>query len=450
MISRHARGFILGLFAVIAVASFAYWAFPPHQEPYEDGQDYFRIAEGNPSSAYSYYAGRVFHPWLARAAAEISGSSLQDGFRLVSVLSLLMFGFVVTIPNRQSFLAIGFAVLTIAAPVVISAYQAYYFQTLCYSAILAGGLLVLKERRWLFLPFLVLLYLTRESTVLITIALVTLATLRKDSRFAVAVAIVSVCCLITVRILVSQGIPDKHGLNPFLFYGLKIAYSLAYNFFGLVFWTNTNATTIVCIPSVRWDVSSIAMLGKIKEIGFCGFYPELPLHSALLLVTAFGVCPAIIWLCRSSLFRLLRTGTYDLALATSFGVLALLSAYFTGPGMGGYRYMMYTWPLFIYMSLWILSLFGVVASSRDVVLLLVCQFIALWLPFSVFLDPTELDENRIPFLLATGMLMLATGIQVFVFYRFRYLRDVSKYPRARPGVEREPLNAVGRAADAGP
>lgn len=423
----RARAFGLRCFALLTVACIALWAYPPRQEPYAEGQDYFYNAEGNRSAVYSYYAGRVLHPWVARWASGLFGVSLQDGFRIVTLLSLLAFGALITLPGRQSLLSAFFASLTLAAPAVVSAYRGYYFQDLFYSALLAGGLLVLKHRSWFFLPFLVLLYLTRESTILVAVALIGLAIFRKDHWLALATAVTSIGCLVVVRLLVSQGIPDKHGLNAAVLYLLKVPYNASYNLLGLVFWTDTNAETTVCIPSIRFHVAHIALLGRIKEIGFCGFRPELPLRSALLFVTAFGISPALIWLRRASAWSLLRNAPYDLALAAGYGLLALLSAYSTGTWVD--RYVLYAWPLFLYIPIRILTSPDIAIPGSDGILLLICDLVALWLPSFGLWGSSELTRDG-------AALLLAVGVQGFVLYRFQYLAGAA----SRSGQQLAPIH----------
>src|SRR5215469_9249061 len=157
---------LLVFFATVLGTVLALAFRPSVYSPYDEGRDYVAIANGDYSHLYSYYAGRVLHPLVARLLASTTGTPIDAHiFIWLSIASLLVFfcclgAYYATEPG----LTLGLWLILLVTPTILDSYRNYYWQDLFYAALCAPFFLLLRTRPWTTLPILFLLYLTREST----------------------------------------------------------------------------------------------------------------------------------------------------------------------------------------------------------------------------------------------------------------------------------------------
>ena len=317
-------------------------ANPGIYEPYLEGQAYLQMAQGRPETAYNYYAGRMLHPFAARMLAAVAPMDLRRAFFVVAVISLFALCVFLSLYAFKLKLNPLLLIPLVSVPAVITLYQGYYFQDLFHAMLTAAFFVLYSYSAWAALPILLLLHLTRESTVLLSIWLVAMSLRRRSWALAFGVAAVAIIGMSATNAAVHAALPNKHGINMLEMYALKVPYAFCNNILGLVFWTDTNAATINCVPSRVFNVAG--HLGSIRQVGFCGFQPQLIIATLAAFLAPFGVEPAI-------LARLVRGRSralleHDNVFHTAFGYGATCLVLAPLVGTSPARYFLYAWPLY--------------------------------------------------------------------------------------------------------
>jgi len=256
----------------------------------------------------------------------------------------------------------------LATPVLVGNLCNYYFADLFFAALCAVFFLTQQFSLWLSLPVLFLLHLTRESTIVLTAALIIVSLYDGRKGFAATVLAVGIFGLAVTSRFAHRGIPNKHGLSTVLFDVLKVFYNAAH-LFGLLFWTDTNALEIVRRPI--WTIH--VHFGTIREFGFCGFDWAFPAMTLLIMSSAFGVLPLQLAI---RYFRDWKApASLDQRTAALYGALAFLMTPLVGNWIG--RYVLYAFPLF-----WMA---GPLAFSRGrlVRCVVVASVVSTWIPYVV-------------------------------------------------------------------
>jgi hypothetical protein len=324
--------------AVIAIA-----AYPGIYEPYVEGGAYFQTAQGHSRQIYKYYAGRMLHPLAARIVATVFHVELHRAFLVVAVVSLFALFVFLGLYLRKIGVGPGLLVPLVSVPATVTLYRGYYFHDLFHAMPVAAFFLVYAYSAWAALPILFLLHLTRESTILLSVLLAILSLRRRDWAFALCVLAVAAAGTGITRAAGHAAIPNKHGVSTLAMYFLKVPYAFCYNFLGLVFWTDTNASTMPAY-SPEWVIDVSGRLGSIRQVGFCGFHPGLIVQTLAALLVPFGVGPGIAArLIRERWGALLKYDRVFLA-AFAYGATCLILAPLIGPGPA--RYVLYAWPLY--------------------------------------------------------------------------------------------------------
>jgi len=372
------RSILVTLGLALVLGSVLAWAFRPDlYAPYDEGRAYVMIANGDHSPVYSYYAGRVFHPFVARAVAQVAHVPIDARlFRWISTAALISLFLLLGANYGLDYSRTGaiwlFLLLT---PAVVDPYGNYYWHDLFYAALCALFLLALRANPWIALPIVLLLYLTRESTVVLVAALVMIAATRRRWAYCFAALLVGLAAMKVDSALVARGLPNNEGIPVMLLDVLKVPYNFLYNVCGVELWINTNAATLDP-PIWATHVPAWLHLGNIREIGYSGFSWQRPGLTLLTMATAFGIMPlaAIQRLARDG--RRLFLGRFDISTALVYGGLMFFLTPLVGTAPS--RYVLYGWPIF-----W---LFGVSALQTalpdwrqriEVVLLSVCVS---WIP----------------------------------------------------------------------
>ena len=349
--------------------------WPSVYEPYFEGNDYVALAHLNYSKVYSYYGGRIVHPLVVRMVSRATHDPISaKTFRAVSFASLLSLFILLGwfYGTRLRGLTWLFPVLA-ATALVVDQYRNYYWQDLFDAVICAAFLFVMARNKWVSLPLLFLLYLTKESAIVLVFVIVIVAVMKGQRTYGAATALVGVAALVVSGLLVAQAVPNKHGIPVIVVDVLKVPYNFCFNVLGIEFWTNTNADTIMATPT--WIVNLPAWLhfGNIRQFGYCGFDWRRPAHLLILLGSAFGALPTL--LLRRDLFTRIWKSDLIIPVAAYYGLLMLLLTPLVGTDPQ--RYVLYAWPV-----CW---LFGIAMLSERMPSKLVYTFaavslVAAWTP----------------------------------------------------------------------
>ena len=315
---------------------------PGIYDPYLEGEAYLRIAQGHPETTYNYYAGRILHPWAVRMLAGAVPMDLRRAFFVVAVISLLALCVFLSLYIRKLNLNPLLLIPLVSVPATLMLYRGYYFQDIFHAMLVAAFFVLYSYSAWAALPILLLLHLTRESTILLSLWLVVISLRRRAWAQALGIVAVAAIGLGITGAAVHAGLPNKHGVNVLEMYVLKVPYAFCNNLLGLVFWTDTNASTINCAP--RWIINVAGHLGQIRQVGFCGFQPHLLLETLAAFIAPFGVEPAIMARWVHERWRSLPKQGDVFLTAFAYGATCLVLAPLIGTGPA--RYFLYAWPLY--------------------------------------------------------------------------------------------------------
>jgi len=412
---------------------------PAFYPPYFEGRTYLAMARGNYARIPGYYGGRVLHPLVARLLARIAGVPVDARvFLWLSVASLLAFFVFIGLYYRLEYSSGGrIWLFLLVTATVVDQYRNYYWHDLFYAALCALFFLVLRANVWISLPFALLLYITRESTIVLVVALVAVAAVRRRWKLCSAAAFVGLVGMKLDSALLAHALPNTQGMPVFVLDLLKIPYNFAYNICGLEIWTNTNASTL--LPPV-WTapVPVWLHLGHIREIGYCGFFWQNPASTFLALAAAFGVLPlALVRVAKARDWQVPWPERIDLATALLFGGLMFLLAPLTGTIPA--RYVLYGWPLF-----W---LFGVAVlhraypASRKRAYIILFSLCISWTPAAVrlVLGPSIGGAQSISTLTTPGLILSIVVIVVLNAISWRFLAVDSPQASLVPGFS-EPMS----------
>ncbi len=346
----RSRVLIASVLSAAICGAIIMWASPAplYYEPAWEGVAYYRMAAGQSSTVHFYYSGRFLHPLVVRAISGIFHVSVTRAFYLVSCGALAAFFLALSLYLSLRAPSLLMAIPLLVAPCLVAAFRNYYYQDLFYAALTAMFFLGIAVSPYVGLCFLVLLELTRESTLLLIFTTVGVALYRREKRLATAAVVVSCIGLALVRAHARLAFTNEHNLPPLMFYGLKAAYDFAQNVLGLVFWTNTTAASLHC--SLRWQmhIPDWMHLGLVHEVGLCRGGALFPLNTATTLMTTFGALPIVAYvLWRRTKPARFGALEFDAALALVYGLCALI----VSPIIGTWwfwetRYVFYAWPLF--------------------------------------------------------------------------------------------------------
>ncbi|MFZ0785225.1 MAG: hypothetical protein WAM67_05510 [Candidatus Acidiferrales bacterium] len=319
--------------------------FRPSLYPtYVEGIAYLLIAKLDFRGIPGYYAGRVLHPLVVRAVAHAFHVPIDARpFLWVSAGALIVFFACLGAWYGLEFSSMpGLWLLLAVTATLVDQYRNYYWHDLFYAMLCALFFLALRANWWLALPIVFLLYVTRESTIILVVALVAITALRRQWAFCLSALAAGLAGMAVQGVLVARALPDGHGIPVVFVDALKVPYNFALNICGLEFWTNTIAATT---PAPRWmaGVPAWLPLGNIHQVGFIGFLWDQPLRTLLVLSTAFGILPLIVIRAGRGWGRSL-VQRFDLALACVYGALMFILAPLQGTTPA--RYILYAWPLF--------------------------------------------------------------------------------------------------------
>jgi hypothetical protein len=379
--------------ALILSSALALAFRPSFYPPYAEGRMYVDMAGGNYSHIYSYYGGRVLHPLTAGFLAHLFHRPVDAAlFIKISAFSLIALFVLLAISYGLDYsYAGGLWLFILVTPTLVDSYRNYYWHDLFYAALCALFFLALRANPWLALPVMFLLYLTRESTVVLVAALVIIAVLRGQWRLCFAAAVVGVIAMRLDAALVARSLPNNEYVSMPLLDLLKVPYNFMHNICGVELWTNTIAATATP-PIWTMPVPSWLHIGHIREVGYSGFFWESPARTLLMSLTAFGILPLAAIRSIYHNGRSLLRERLDIVTALVYGGLTFVLAPLVGTQPE--RYILYAWPV-----LW---LFGVGAlddvfrNPRKRIEILALSLLVAWIPATIRLvtgPPVEGPES---------------------------------------------------------
>jgi hypothetical protein len=385
----------LAALAAAAAVSISLLAIAWHKVPcmYADSEHYINMAEGHPELVGKPFCSRVLEPMAVRMLCAVSRLNIHESFFVWGVVSLFaLTAFVALTLSKAP--AVGTAVLvfvTLCSPLLLDMFIRYYLPDLFHAALIAGFLLCVAcaESRprlwWIAYPVLLATWVARESTLLLSVCLVTKEVIRRRWRAVVAVLFVSVAGVVTVSIVSRTSTSNIHQMNDLAYLAMKMPFNFCRNVLGFMLWTNTYAAYQANYPAPVWtvDVPAWLRMGSVHRVGICAFQPELPLGSLKALLTMFGIAPTIlVGTLTGNTREKLRSMPYWLSLSLFYGVLAYGMGIVVGSPVA--RMSAYGWPAF-----WIVAPFLLATclrpSRREALQLVLCHLWVVWLPWLVSL-----------------------------------------------------------------
>lgn len=330
---------VLATLAMVAI-----WIAAQHQPPGDtDGLHYLAMANGQ--RAMKPFAFRFLAPATARAYAHVTGYSADRGLFLIGLLSgwVLLYGVLSLVLRRRQ--GVWFALVLILIPFWLRSFIDYRLPDLPHAALCMGYLLLLRRRCWSWAAVvLAVMYLTRESTLLVAIVAIPVLWRLAGRRVSLMQAAATLVGMAGTKFAARHALPNHQNVNDTLYMLGKIPWNLSRNVFGIRLWSNMEPIS----PPVRvWNLPPWIHAGGIHQVGYSAFFSGYPTYTLSIILSSFGIgfCVIICLWWRTPLRILLPRDKPYLCIAAIYGA----AAYFLAPmlGAGESRLLDYGWPLFL-------------------------------------------------------------------------------------------------------
>lgn len=343
-----------------------------------DASWYRLLALGENSHVLQPFSARVLAPFIAGSYSRIFGGSVDRGFLLLGLLSLLvLLVLVFEILARGGVLGGRKGAALCAAvflmPFWVGLFHGYYLPDLISAAILVLILWCLTRNR-ITLAMLLLFpaYLARESTLLVALCLLFAAWRRVSLRAAASGVAATVCGLAASAHFEALGAPSREGVHGAAYLVGKVIWNFPRNTIGLALWTNR----MPLCKNPAWTMAPPHWLhlGAIQQVGFCGFSSWGPERLLLSWFGVFGVGPALVLAFAPRLFsKAGMDGSYlsgpatrgsggaihngdhkGTVIAYRFSVVYGAISFLLAPALGASteRLVAYGWPIFLIALPW--------------------------------------------------------------------------------------------------
>ena len=339
-----------------------------------DGLHYLAMAHGQ--RAMKPFAFRFLAPAIARVYAHITGSSADRGLLLLGMLSIwtLLYGvFSLVLRRRQG---VWFALVLILIPFWLHTFIDYRLPDLPHAALCMVYLLLLRRRRWGWAAvMLTVMYLTRESTLLIAIIAIPVLWRLAGRRVGLMHAAATLVGMTGSKFAARHALPNHQNMNDTLYMIGKIPWNLSRNIFGVTLWSNMEPI----FPPVRvWNVPRWIHAGGIHQVGYSAFFSGYPIFTLCTILSSFGIgfCAILCLWWKTPLRALLPRDKPYLCIAAIYGA----AAYFLAPTLGASetRLLDYGWPLFlVYLPAVMLTVWRN-APTWTIYALVVLNFVDAW------------------------------------------------------------------------
>lgn len=335
----------LRLILAALLATLVTWLlhFLPVDFGYPDGYYYQLLAKGHAEEVFKPFSYRVLNPWLVERIASLWSMSIYEAFRYLSLGWSWVFTFclVTTLLHLRR----AFAWLSLAAiflnPFVPRLFLTSVLPDLSNAALLAIYFLLLRARMWWQSAiFLIVLYLDRESTLLLALIAVWVLWKREGRKVAALQAAGAFVGMVCSGLAAAHSHTNRHELPGILYTAGKVPWNFMRNILGLEPWSNTSKGT----PLHAWELPPWMHLGGIHAVGVHSWSPSLVAFTFYSLLATFGMGVVLLWMLwrrRTGLFT--RQETW-LAIAGIYGLFCFVLAPVLGTGID--RLVAYAWPLF--------------------------------------------------------------------------------------------------------
>ena len=268
------------------------------QEPDVDSASYRRMAEGRMSEVVRPYANRVLHPLAVSGIKNVLQSVSADpetlAFCLVTVAALAV-ALVALAELTPELSVFAFAAL-VACPTLCLYCVNIYIQDLFALALTALLFWAVSARRFAAsLLLLFLLQMTRESTVVIAVALVIAAAFGRRWVWALGACLAWAAGNLAVATISRDALPNIHAMSGGVYLLTKVVANGAENLLGVTVWSDTYARQLPHFyptpPAWQMAVPAWLPLGGVRSVGIFSVDAWKPLELVVLLGSAFGLLP---------------------------------------------------------------------------------------------------------------------------------------------------------------
>ena len=294
------RRWLVPLMAVLVagVAVGFYWL--ERSRPFDtDSPHYILMAEGRIAEVGKPFTVRVLQPAVAGFVSRTTGLSIDASFfvtQLVCLIALLSAGLTLILGHIRS---VGLALAIVLCPMTLLLFREIYMPDCMHAALVAVFFLLLARKGWWYaVPLLFFMQLTRDSTVLLTFALVLVGAYHRMWKMAVAAILVTVLGIVVVGRVASDGKSNIHDSGTLVYLVGKVPFNFLTNVCGLKMWTNTHAKNDPAgfpnEPLFSFELPGWAPTGTMPQVGIYNIAPEIPLMLARIMLTWFGIMPSIV------------------------------------------------------------------------------------------------------------------------------------------------------------
>ena len=338
--------------------------------PDVDSASYLAMADGRMAEVVRPYANRVLHPLVVRW----TGGSFEAVAAVSLVVALILLAGLLRLNSDLAKArkkdgarheeAIGGACL-VCAPFFCSYLVEIYLADLLVMALTAMFFLCLYKEYWVWtLLLLFLMQTARESTVVVALALITVALWRHRWCFAGCVLGVLMCAMATVSFLSRESPGNIHAMSGFVYIGAKVFSNGLANLLGVTVWSDIYARVLPHFypeaPLWQTVVPMWLPLGGIKAVGVYAVDGWRPVEVFVILASAFGILPTVLLKWLKPRIGMIRGQSFDaekmpnaVVVAGLTGFVFFLLAPFSGRSV--LRLVGYAWPLFWFALPWLIQ-----------------------------------------------------------------------------------------------
>ncbi len=373
---------------------------------------YISAAQGHLSGLIQPYSARFLHPFIVGLIDRNLPIDVYRAFALVSVASMFLFLLISANVLKDTVKKPLLLLPLFISPFFFDALRYIFHPDAFYILLTALFFLALfhKKESW-SLIILFLLFLTRESTMLLGLVFAGVSWVNSKKLLTTAIIGVIAISFFTTSFISSIGQSNKHHLSGSAYLVSKLSYNFATNVFGIIPWANTSEN---CAPILKVALPHLKSLGNIKEAGICGFDFSLPLKTLITLLTIFGIAPLVL----ANILKNHKDVWKKIPFWASLALIYGLAHYFIGiaAGTGVQRLVGYGWPAFLLVTPFLLNKFFELDKKFIIKLSLIQIFVA-WLPLVV--------ERTLGDTIIGGVFVILVTL-AFYLYTFQILRENKK------------------------
>jgi len=347
-----------------------------------EGTYYYALAQKGPQQVERPYAGRFLHPLLARWISDVTGLDLDKSFTILGLVSLLILSIAVTWILSRWAQAPWLVVPLLLTPASGQFISSFYHHDLFYAALLALLFLTLwRDQTWLLsFGILLALFLTRESTLLLSLCIIGVAWFKNRRKIIIPVAAASLLGLALASYVTRSSPANVHHMNNIVYLVLKIPFNFLQNVFGTKVWLNTFVKAeppLFTIELPKW-----LPLGSVSAVGLCPWLPIFPLTTLFLFLTSFGIASLLM---RDSLSKFRRRISTEIPPWLLLLIIYGLFSFFLTPLLGSSlsRYIGYGWPAF-WLAAPVLAAKYYILPKNAVLRLILLHILVSWIPFAIY------------------------------------------------------------------